>query len=504
MVEPRVTWRVNPIGRTVCGLMAVFFIGIPTAGVVAWLSEGHAGIGLLLALIECPLVAVGLWRGGVRASLTLTEQELLIKNPIRTYRVPLIDVTSATPGYSGIVITTSSDENVCAWAVQKSNIADWSGWRTRADDVAAVISEAARVARTLGRVDLDEAMIRAAVRPGNVTDADVLTIDMRPVALVPSRVPLGWQMAVLAGLVAACVVTALVGGSDHAGAVISCGILALLCAVAISRRIAGRTLMDTRAVTNRGTRSATVLWANVEQVTVTRGLAGRRIRLDPVLGRRLTLAAPRRGPLERNSDFDETVAALQRTAIPVVARSVHGRGALRTGAITAAIVGLVALDQPWLDAWWPTRHEAVRVPAACSIASSATARFLVPNATQAFTVRRLWSATDYDCTETGPDQADVEVDVLVCRRAGSQSGTGHAQSGLEAWRGKDVTVTRIRGFGDVAYRSSSHDVITSDSLAVRKANVDITVTYIGPRPFATAVAADNELTRDALRQIRLS
>lgn len=505
MVEPGVTWRTNPIIRIVGGLLAAFTC-VPTAGAVVDLVHSGFGIGWFLALIEFPLAAVWLWRGFVRSSITLTRQELLIRNPIRTYRVPLTDVTSATAGYSGIVITTSSREDICAWAVQKSNLAEWCGWETRADRVAAAITEAALLGRTLGSVDLDDVMAKAAARLGTSADgADVLTIEIPPFVLVPSRRPLWWQVPVLLGLVAACVGTGLAGGFDHGGAVISWGTLALLCALTVYRRIAGRTVIGTRSVTDRGIRSVMVGWADVAQVTVTRGFTGRRLRLDPRRGRRLTLAAPRQGPLERNGDFDETVAALRRTAIPIVARSRYRGGILRAGAILAVIVGLVALDRPWLDAWWPTRHEAVQVPSACSIASSTPARLLLPDATQAFKTTRVWSTTEYDCTETTPDHYEIDVDVLVCHRAGTESGTEHAQLGIDGWREGGITSTRVQGFGDVAYRISSHDLVTSDSLAVRKANVVITVTYIGTRPLAAAaVATDDELTRDALREIRLS
>lgn len=103
-----------------------------------------------------------------------------------------------------------------------------------------------------------------------------------------------------------------------------------------------------------------------------------------------------------------------------------------------------------------------------------------------------------------PVRDSVEVDILQCRRAGSQSGTGRARSGLDAWRSYGATPRPVQGFGDAAYRVGGHDETTFDSLAVRKANVVVIVTYMGSAPYATAVTADDELTRDALRQIRLS
>ena len=106
--------------------------------------------------------------------------------------------------------------------------------------------------------------------------------------------------------------------------------------------------------------------------------------------------------------------------------------------------------------------------------------------------------------DSGPGRASLEIDIFLCRRAGSQSGTGLAQSILDAWRGNDAATHILRGFGDMAYRYGGDDGITFDGLGVRKATVVINVTYIGPAPYATAVAADDALISDAVRRIRLS
>lgn len=216
MVEPRVTWRFKPVVRIVYGTLAAFMC-VPTAGGVINVLDGRFSVWFVLGTIEFPLFAIWLWRAGVRASITLTDQELLIKNPVRTYRFRLSDIASADPGYSGIVIATSSGENVCAWAVQKSNIAELCGWHTRADHVAAAITEAARVAQALGHVDdLDEIVFKAALRRGSLDgEGNVPTLDIPAATLALSRVPLLWQLPVLAGLVAVCVITGFVGGADH-------------------------------------------------------------------------------------------------------------------------------------------------------------------------------------------------------------------------------------------------------------------------------------------------
>ncbi|MEV4621025.1 hypothetical protein AB0J74_20230 [Asanoa sp. NPDC049573] len=50
----------------------------------------------------------------------------------------------AKTGYGGLRIETRDGKAVTAWAVQKSNLANWRGRHTRADDVAATIRKASR------------------------------------------------------------------------------------------------------------------------------------------------------------------------------------------------------------------------------------------------------------------------------------------------------------------------------------------------------------------------
>jgi hypothetical protein len=74
------------------------------------------------------------WRPEVR----LTGRTLVVRNPLKSYRVPLERLESASGGYAGLRLFTL-DGRIDAWAVQKTNFSPWLSRTTRADDVAAAI-----------------------------------------------------------------------------------------------------------------------------------------------------------------------------------------------------------------------------------------------------------------------------------------------------------------------------------------------------------------------------
>jgi hypothetical protein len=139
----RQTWRVSTGGR-VAGLVFTAF-GLVVV-VRALLAIAHDGLelglayGLLfgVALVLVPLVLT------LRPGVTLTETDVEVRNPLRTLRVPVAEITDAKTGYGGLRIETGEGRAVTAWAVQKSNLANWRGQHTRADDVAEAIRAASR------------------------------------------------------------------------------------------------------------------------------------------------------------------------------------------------------------------------------------------------------------------------------------------------------------------------------------------------------------------------
>lgn len=80
---------------------------------------------------------------GMRPAVILTHDELVMRNPFSTDRIPLREVVVLDPGYSGLSVMTAGKGAYVAWAVQKSNIAYWAGRHTRADHVAEEIRKAA-------------------------------------------------------------------------------------------------------------------------------------------------------------------------------------------------------------------------------------------------------------------------------------------------------------------------------------------------------------------------
>ena len=127
-------WRVSTVGRVVSFLVPVGF------GVF-----GGAAAGGFTGVIFPFLVGLMLWwLSTIRPALTLTGEEVIVRNPVRTTRVPLADIADARPGRRGVTIRTCDDREVAAWAVQKSTLARWSGRDTRADQVAEAIRAAVR------------------------------------------------------------------------------------------------------------------------------------------------------------------------------------------------------------------------------------------------------------------------------------------------------------------------------------------------------------------------
>lgn len=123
------TWRVSTLGRV--GVLAL----IPLLVVATWLLWGNVTVSLLAGLGAL----AGWWRFALRPSVILTGTELIVRNPYGQRHVALADVVDAAPGYGGLTVTTSTGKRVVAWAVQKSNLATWTGRHTRADEAAAAI-----------------------------------------------------------------------------------------------------------------------------------------------------------------------------------------------------------------------------------------------------------------------------------------------------------------------------------------------------------------------------
>lgn len=68
------------------------------------------------------LVGVVAWRFFLHPSIQLTARTLIVANPIRSTEIPLADITSVKPGYSGLEIQRRDERGPTAWAVQRTNL----------------------------------------------------------------------------------------------------------------------------------------------------------------------------------------------------------------------------------------------------------------------------------------------------------------------------------------------------------------------------------------------
>ncbi|MFG1681378.1 hypothetical protein ACGFNP_14540 [Nonomuraea sp. NPDC049269] len=149
----RQVWRVGYAGRIAGVLGTVVFAGLMVAFAaigVQMAVSGDAFIGVLSLIGVCPLIGaagVRCWLLGVRPNITLTEDSVVVRNPYKTYRVSLAEISMVSGGYHGLCFTLTDGRQIVAWAVQKSNIARWLGRRTRADGVTERLLMAATAAR---------------------------------------------------------------------------------------------------------------------------------------------------------------------------------------------------------------------------------------------------------------------------------------------------------------------------------------------------------------------
>lgn len=77
--------------------------------------------------------------GGLRPYISASLSALVIQNPFTHREVAWEDVVDIAATYHGLEIVTHH-ETVTAWAVQKSNIAQWLSRRTRADEIGEILT----------------------------------------------------------------------------------------------------------------------------------------------------------------------------------------------------------------------------------------------------------------------------------------------------------------------------------------------------------------------------
>jgi hypothetical protein len=131
------TWGVTPGGK----------IG-PILGGVVVTGYGFWRAGPVFGTVMLVVSAVAIWLFAFRPSLTLTDSDVIVRNPWGTRVIPLADIAGFGGAYAGLSIQLRSGGSVAAWAVQKSNAAKWAGAKTRADEVADAIRAVSPPLRT--------------------------------------------------------------------------------------------------------------------------------------------------------------------------------------------------------------------------------------------------------------------------------------------------------------------------------------------------------------------
>ena len=106
-------------------------------------EEGALFSGLAFAAVACLIPAGIAVRYARRVRLIAGPDGLLVVNVFKERRLGWSEIESAIPGYHGISIQLHDGTTVVAGAVQKANLTEWLGRRTRADVVAECINERA-------------------------------------------------------------------------------------------------------------------------------------------------------------------------------------------------------------------------------------------------------------------------------------------------------------------------------------------------------------------------
>lgn len=127
-------WQVSTRAR-----MVTLAFG-PLAGLISWLRWADLLGACVVMLLAAPLAAFFAFYPAV----TLTDNELIVRNPGGQVRVPLAEIVSVAPGFWGLAITTTRSGPLLALAVAKSTLATRKGRSARADEVAASIMSAVR------------------------------------------------------------------------------------------------------------------------------------------------------------------------------------------------------------------------------------------------------------------------------------------------------------------------------------------------------------------------
>jgi hypothetical protein len=110
------------VGLIVLGLCLVFDGATP--------SDSFSGFVIIVGVV------VAYWLFGLRPRVELTDDAVIVQNPLRRSVLDLGSITEVRASYGGLIFDVRWHRAVTAWAVQKTILAGWVGRRTRADEIA--------------------------------------------------------------------------------------------------------------------------------------------------------------------------------------------------------------------------------------------------------------------------------------------------------------------------------------------------------------------------------
>ena len=260
----------------------------------------------------------------------------------------------------------------------------------------------------------------------------------------------------------------------------------------------------------RGAAGPRIQWADVTAVEVRRGLLLDKVQITA--DRPQVLFAPIRFRHHHDPVFDEALAELSRRSgcavRPASPRPYPHWAAALWALWIAGLVFLAAMNAPWNDPSWPWRHEADRLPDACT-GFAATARTLLPSGrrTPDADLFLLGSIERQDgCTWRKGTVDTFSIGFGLTRKELFHSASSTACDGFRrtvaAARHPGRSAVPVAGLGDEAQEvtSGTGDHAAFDMIA-RKANVVITVRLITSHPGGDSARTVEQVTRAALSKI---
>jgi hypothetical protein len=135
-------WRCTRLARAAGWILIAAAVGsviVVSVGAIVSPDSLPISAALVVAAIG-GFFALGVYRSTITPALLATRDRLVVVNPWKRHTIDWSEITKIVPGYSGLQIFRRQGWPISAWAVQKSNWAEWRGKHVRADDVAHILA----------------------------------------------------------------------------------------------------------------------------------------------------------------------------------------------------------------------------------------------------------------------------------------------------------------------------------------------------------------------------